>query len=568
MSQLTSQPETATQLHQLFERHHQFRMEIAPEFATYEGDHRFNDRLSDVSDAAEKKRHQQLEGFRKELDGIAREALSVEDKLNYDMFQLLLDEQLESDRFFMHFMPLNQMTGYHLSLPQLIDFQPLKSADQFPNYFARLRAFPAQVEDVIANLSKGISTGRVQPRHVIEQVVPQIESLIAGKAEDNVFYLPLAQNMELSEDERSRIGRELAEVIDSSIKPAYQRLLDFVKDPYLNACRDTDGLWALPDGEAFYNFCVRYFTTTNLSADEVHELGLREIARIHDAKEKLKDSLGFEGTVKEFNHHLRTSPEFYFQTRDELWNTYESVMAECTEKSKSLFHRMPKAPCVLKEVEAYKSKSSPQAYYMPAPEDGSRPGFYYINTYDLPSRPKYAVTALTLHEAVPGHHLQLALAQELENMPYFRRRMEVTAYLEGWGLYAEFLGYQLNMYQDPYQLYGALSFETWRACRLVVDTGLHAKKWTRQQAIDFMKEHMANSEHDIAAEVDRYIIMPGQALSYKVGELKIKELRARAEQQLGDRFDIRDFHDVVIRNGAVPLAVLEDQVDKWLVTAG
>lgn len=563
-----SQAEIAADLHQLFEDHHQFRMESAPEFATYEGDHRFNDRLSDLSDAAENRRHQQTLGFRHRLGQIDRQALSAADQLNYDMFALLLDEQLEAHRFHMHYLPLNQMTGYHLGLPQLIDIQPLKTAAQFPDYFARLRAFPAQVEDVIANCDLGIAAGIVQPRHVIEQVLPQLESLMSGMPQDSVFYLPLAQNMELTEAERAQLSAELSEVIETSVKAGYQRLHAYVRDTYLPACRSTDGLWDLPDGAAFYDFCVRSFTTMPATAEEVHALGLREVARIKAEKEMLKDRLGFAGDLQAFHQHLRTSPEFTFASRDALWQAYESVMAEATTKSAQLFHRLPKAPCVLKEVEHFKAKSSPQAYYMPAPEDGSRPGFYYINTYDLPSRPNYAVTALTLHEAVPGHHLQLALAQELEDMPYFRRRMEVTAYLEGWGLYAEFLGHQLNMYGDLYQLYGALSFEMWRACRLVVDTGLHAKRWTRQQAIDFMKQHMANSERDIAAEVDRYIIMPGQALSYKVGELKIKELRSRAEQQLGERFDIRDFHDVVIRNGAVPLAVLESEVDRWLVTAG
>lgn len=557
-----------SQLHELFERHHQFRMQSHPEFATYEGDHRYNDRLSDLSAAGEQARTEQTRAFRRELDGIDRESLSHDDQLNYDMFQLLLDESIEAAEFHLHEMPLNQMTGFQLDLPHLIDIQPLKTAEQFPDYLTRLRGFGGQIDSVIENLSAGIKSGRVQPRHVIEQVLPQIDNLIAGNAEDSVFYIPLAQNVELAEADRSRIAQELSDVIETQIKPHYQRLKDFVSSEYLPACRDTDGLWALPNGEAFYRYCIKIFTAPGLEADEIHEIGLAEVARIEAEKKLLKDKVGFTGSVQEFNQHLRTSPEFHFSSRDELWAEYERVMAEAYEKTPALFHRMPKAPCVLKEVEAYKAKSAPQAYYMPAPEDNSRPGYYYLNTYDLPSRPRHAVTALTLHEAIPGHHLQLALAQELEGLPYFRRRLHITSYLEGWGLYSEFLGHQMNMYNDPYQYYGALSFEMWRACRLVVDTGIHHKRWTRQQAIDFMKAHMANSEHDIASEVDRYIIMPGQALSYKIGEIKIKELRRRAEQQLGGRFDIRDFHDVVIRNGAVPLAVLEDEVDRWLVQAG
>ncbi len=557
-----------SQLHELFERHHQFRMQSHPEHATYEGDQRYNDQLTDLSAAAEAARTEQYQAFRRELDGIDRTSLSEDDQLNYDMFQLLLDESIEAARFMTHQMPINQMTGFQLDLPQLIDIQPLKTAEQFPAYFSRLRGFSKQIHDVIENMRDGIKSGRVQPRHVIEQVLPQIDNLLEGSAEDSVFYIPLTQNVELNEADRSQLATELAQVIDHDVKPHYQSLKEFISSEYLPACRETDGLWALPDGEDFYRYCIKIFTAPGLEADEIHEIGLKEVARIEAEKTLLKNKVGFTGTVQEFNHHLRTSPEFHFPSRDALWAEYERVMAEAYEKTPALFHNMPKAPCVLKEVEAYKAKSAPQAYYMPAPEDNSRPGYYYLNTYDLPSRPTYAVTALTLHEAIPGHHLQLALAQELEGLPYFRRRLHITSYLEGWGLYSEFLGHQMNMYRDPYQHYGALSFEMWRACRLVVDTGLHHKRWTRQQAIDFMKAHMSNSEHDIAAEVDRYIIMPGQALSYKIGELKIKELRQRSEQQLGGRFDIRDFHDVVIRNGAVPLAVLENQIEKWLVKAG
>ncbi|MGV3522828.1 MAG: DUF885 domain-containing protein [Candidatus Sericytochromatia bacterium] len=558
----------ATQtLHALFARHHEYRREISPEFATYEGDHRFNDRLSDLSAASEAQQLKDLQAFRAELSAIPRDGLSHADQLNHDMFALLLDESIELHAFKTWQAPINQMTGYHLSLPQLIDIQPLKSAEGYPDYLARLRAFPAQVADVIANLQQGLAEKRVPPRHIMEQVLPQLESLMAGPAEDSVFFLPLKNNPDFDAATRNRLGDELAATIDEAVKPGYQQLYDFVRESYLPGCRETLGIWDLPDGEALYEFCIKSYTAPGLSAEAIHQLGLKEVARIHQQKTALKDQLGFDDSVEAFNHYLRTDPSFAFGSAEELRASYEAVMEEAYAKTPALFHRMPKAPCILKEVEEYKAKSSPQAYYMPAPEDGSRPGLYYINTYDLPSRPKYAVTALTLHEAIPGHHLQIALAQELDNLPYFRRRLHVTAYLEGWGLYAEYLGHQMDMYRDPYQHYGALAFEMWRACRLVVDTGIHAMRWTRQQAIDFMKKHMANSEHDIAAEVDRYTIMPGQALSYKIGEIKIKQLRARAEKTLGERFDLRDFHEVVLRNGAIPLAVLEAEVDRWLAEA-
>ncbi len=556
-----------TELHELFERHHQYRRQRNPEYATYEGDFRYNDLLTDMSAAAEAAEEKQLRAFKQELDAIAPASLSKTDQLNHEMFGMLLDEGIDGFRFKFWQMPINQMTGFQLSLPQLIDFQPLKTPDQYPDYCKRLKAFSKQIDDVIDNLKLGMAEKRVQPGYVIEQVLPQILSLIAGEATDSVFYLPITQNTDFTPGEKEKLGQGLAQVIDSAIKPAYQKLHDFLKETYLPACRETTGIWDLPDGEAMYQYFIKMYTTPDLDADTIHEMGLAEVERIHNEKEKLKKELGFTGDVEAFNRHLRTHSDFIFESPEALWESYQGVMAEAYEKVPALFKRMPNAPCVMKAVEDYKAKTAPQAYYMPAPEDGSRPGYYYLNTFDLPTRPTYAVTALTLHEAIPGHHLQIALAQELTELPYFRRNMHVTAYIEGWGLYSEYLGYEMDMYTDPYQHYGALSFEMWRACRLVVDTGIHAKRWTREQANQFMQKQMANSDHDIASEVDRYTILPGQALSYKVGEIKIKQLRAAAEKQLGERFDIKEFHDVVLRNGSVPLAVLEEEVDQWVAQA-
>jgi uncharacterized protein (DUF885 family) len=557
----------AEQLHDLFERHHAFRMQSAPEFATFEGDHRYNDQLSDLSLAAHEAQHSVRLQFLAELLAIPKAELSAEDQLNYDMFALLLNEEIDGHAFNEHLMPINQMTGYQLFLPQLIEIQPLQTEDHYSDYFARLKAFPKQVNDVIENMRQGMATGWVQPRFVIEQTLPQMQSLMPENTQDSVFFIPLNRQGSLDAAARERLGAELKAILETAVIPAYKQLHDFTRDEYLPACRDTAGVWDLPDGEAYYEYLICKYTAPGMSAHEIHEIGLKEVERIHHEKAKIKDQLDFDGTVEEFNHYLRTSPDFYFKTKEELWNTYQSVMDEAYEKVPALFNRMPKAPCELKEVEAYKAPSAPQAYYMPAPEDGSRPGYYYLNTYDLPSRPSYAVTALTLHEAIPGHHLQLALAQELSHLPYFRRRLHVTAYLEGWGLYSEHLGYELEMYQDRYQHYGALSFEVWRACRLVVDTGLHAKKWSREEAVAFMKKHVANTEMDIRSEVDRYLILPGQALAYKIGELKIKALRSKAEATLKDKFNIKDFHQVVIENGAVPLAVLEHKVNEWLAMA-
>lgn len=558
---------THPHLHALFEAHHEFRMRTAPEYATYEGDHRFDDQASDFSHAAEEQNHQAHLDFRHRLHAIPRAELSTDDQLNYDLFEALLQEHIDEHAFANHLMPLNQMFGFQLFLPRLIDIQPLTTAEQYPAYFARLKAFPQQVADVIENMRLGITRKLVSPRFAVELSLAQMQRLLEPAPEKSVFCLPLINNRSLSDADRSRLGDELTGLVRDVITPAYEQLHDFARDEYLPHCRTSDGLWDLPDGAAFYRHLISKYTVPNLDADTIHELGLQEVHRLHKAKETLKDELGFEGSVMEFNHYLRTGPEFYFDSREAMLEAFDETMAEAYRRIPPLFHHLPKAECELKEVEAYKAESSPQAYYMPAPENGSRPGYYYINTYDLPSRPRHALTALTLHEAVPGHHLQISLAQELQHLPYFRRRLHVTAYIEGWGLYAEHLGYEMNMYEDRYQHYGALGFEIWRACRLVVDTGLHAKGWTRQQGVDFMKQHVANTELDIRNEVDRYVVFPGQALSYKIGELKIKELRARAEAHLGERFDIRDFHDVVLRNGALPLATLEAQVDAWLASA-
>ncbi len=555
---------THPQLHALFEAHHEFRMRTAPEYATYEGDHRFDDQASDFSHAAEEQHHQAHLDFRNRLHAIPRTELSADDQLNYDLFEALLQEQIDEHAFANHLMPLNQMFGFQLFLPRLIDIQPLETAEQYPAYFARLKAFPQQVADVIENMRLGLARKLVSPRFAVELSLAQMQRLLEPAPEKSVFCLPLINNRSLSDADRSRLGDELTRLVRDVITPAYAQLHDFARDEYLPHCRTSDGLWDLPDGAAFYRHLIHKYTVPNLDADTIHELGLQEVHRLHKAKEALKDELGFEGSVMEFNHYLRTGPEFYFDSREAMLEAFDETMAEAYRRIPPLFHHLPKAECELKEVESYKAESSPQAYYMPAPENGSRPGYYYINTYDLPSRPRHALTALTLHEAVPGHHLQISLAQELQHLPYFRRRLHVTAYIEGWGLYAEHLGYEMNMYEDRYQHYGALGFEIWRACRLVVDTGLHAKGWTRQQGVDFMKQHVANTELDIRNEVDRYVVFPGQALSYKIGELKIKELRARAEAQLGERFDIPDFHDVVLRNGALPLATLEAQVNAWL----
>ena len=404
------------------------------------------------------------------------------------------------------------------------------------------------------------------PKFIMEQTLPQIQGIISKDPGESVFWEAMSKGRDLSDEQRESLSNELREIISQDLNPAFQKLYDFVKNDYLPACRSEAGIWALPDGKDRYNLIVKYYTTLDLTFDEVHETGLKEVNRILGEMEKIKDSLGFSGSVQEFNEYIKHEPGMFYSDKDSLMNGFRSILRKMDSKLPGLFGNLPEAPYDLKEMEEFRAKSAPAAYYYSAPEDRSRPAYFYVNTYDLPSRPKYTMTALALHEAVPGHHLQIAVAQELKDLPKFRRDGGYTSFVEGWALYAESLGYEAGMYDDLYQLYGALIFEMWRACRLVIDTGIHGKQWTREQALDYMKKYTANSDLDIASEIDRYVAWPGQALAYKTGEMKIKQIRKKAEDSLGEKFDIKEFHDQLLKNGALPLPLLEAGMDKWIRT--
>lgn len=560
----TSAQDANKLLWDLFENYDEYNLTQNPEGATYEGDHRFDDLLSDQSEEASNKYYDRMRLFLSELEGINYKSLNEENKLNYDLFARNLYLTLDGEKFKWHYMPLGQQGGIHIGFPQIVNVQPLSTYSEYQKYFKRLRGFDKQVTDVIANMKKGMKAGLVPPAFIIEQTLPQMESIMDADAEKSLFYLPINKENKLSAEEKENAAKELRTIINESINPAYKRLHDFVKNEYLPNCRKDAGIWSLPDGKERYENAVKYYTTLNLTADEIHNIGLREVERIRTEMEKLKDQIGFKGTIDEFNTFIKTDPQFYYTDKKDLMDGFRAILSKMDTKLPDLFGRLPEVKYDLFEMEEFRAKSAPAAYYYPAPEDRSRPGYFYVNTFNLSARPKYTMTALALHEAVPGHHLQISLAQELKNLPKFRRDYSVTAFVEGWGLYAEYLGYETGMYDDLYQRYGALTFEMWRACRLVVDTGIHEKHWTREEAYEFMRKYTPNSDQDIQSEIDRYISWPGQALAYKLGELKLKELRRKAEQELGSKFDIREFHDNVLKNGAIPLPLLESNINNWI----
>jgi uncharacterized protein (DUF885 family) len=438
----------------------------------------------------------------------------------------------------------------------------------FENMLARLEAVPALLEQVTELMRRGIDSGITPPRVTLRDVPAQILSQAPAETAGS----PLLRAFERIPDsvpaaDRERLRREAARIYEAKAAPAFRALHEFFTAEYLPGTRETIALRDAPDGEAWYAFLVRQSTTTRLTPQEIHHIGLGEVARIRALMEEVVRSVGFAGGFAEFTRHLRTDARFFFERAEDLLAAYRDIAKRADPELVRLFGRLPRLPYGVRPVPAYAEKSQTTAYYEPGSPEAGRPGYFYANTYDLRSRPKWEMEPLALHEAVPGHHLQIALAQELPAMPEFRKHGFYTAYVEGWGLYAESLGAEMGFYQDPYAVFGQLTYEVWRAIRLVVDTGIHALGWSRQQAIDYFIANAGKAEHDIVVEVDRYIVWPGQALAYKVGELKLKELRAWAQRELGEAFDVRAFHDEVLGEGALPLDVLEERVRAWAARA-
>jgi uncharacterized protein (DUF885 family) len=560
-----SAPNEATKnLHALFDEEWEYTMRENPTWASRLGDRRYNDRWEDVSLAAAERRHLHAVATLARLKAINRGQLSPADALSYDLFKKDFETAIEGHKFRWHLVALNQRGGIQTA-DEIVDNLRFATVKDYEDWIARLRALPVFVEQTTALLREGARTKMVLPKIIMDRIPAQVDKQIVTKAEESPFYKPFKNfPASIPNADRERLSDSAREAISTHVIPSYQKFKRFFVSEYLPATFTEVGAWQMPQGAEMYAYFVRRYTTTTMTPQEVHETGLAEVKRIRAEMETIKSKVGFNGTLKEFFGHLRTDPKFYYKSPEELLNAYRAMSKRIDPQLVKVFRKLPRVPYGVEPIPDKIAPDTTTAYYERPAADGSRPGTYRVNLYKPETRPKYEMMALSLHEAVPGHHLQIALAQELGEVPNFRRYGGHTAFVEGWALYAESLGEEMGLYDDPYAKFGQLTYEMWRAVRLVVDTGIHSMKWTRQRAIDFFLDNAAKTELDIINEIDRYIAWPGQAVAYKTGELKIKALRARAAMALGDKFDVREFHEVVLSSGAVPLDVLEANVNAWL----
>jgi len=554
---------------QRLKRYYQLSFDFAmleyPGFATSLGDPRGQDRLADLSEDGMERRRQAERDSLVLIRSIDRDTLPAQERVNYDLLLNTLETAVQAQRFPGQYLQMNQMSGPQQDLASLLAMMPKARANQLQNQIARMEALPAYIDQSIALMRKGLEAGVVPPKITLRDVPQQIRNQLVDDASQSALlkgFTDVPATVDSLQAESLR--EQAAEVYRQQVVPAYERLLEFTENEYLPGARETIAARDLPDGEAWYRHNVSVRTTTDLTPQQIHEIGLSEVKRLRAEMDVIIESTGFEGSFEEFLEFLRTDPQFYHTSAADLMREYRDIAKRADPELTRLFGVLPRTPYGVIEVPDYAAKSTTTAYYQSGSLKAGRPGYYFANTYALETRPRWEMEALSLHEAVPGHHLQISIQQELEGVPWFRQNPSYTAFVEGWGLYSESLGEEMGFYQDPYSKFGQLTYEMWRAIRLVVDTGMHYLGWSRQQAIDFFKANAGKSEHDIVVEIDRYIVWPGQALAYKVGELKIKELRAYAEETLGDSFDIRTFHDEVLGKGAVPLSVLEANIKAWV----
>ncbi len=543
----------------------QYELASFPTLASRQGIKDFDDKLTDISPIGLAARAEQFQRFLDQLNAIDRSELNQNQLTTLLMQQYRIQNYVDQYRYNAHFVPLTSEYGFHSSLAQLPNQVRLLSNTDVQNYLKRLDLVGPIIDQNIAYMQEGMRVGMTQPRTVLEGFEDSVSQLIPEAVEQSVFYAPLA-NLDTSRFEVDSVAQwrnQARGTIDKQITPAYQRYYDFLVNDYIPNAREDIAATSWPNGEAYYQNRIQYYTTTDLSAAEIHQIGLDEVARIRSEMQKIVDELEFDGDINAFIHFLRTDPQFYAETAEELLIFASYVAKQMDAKLPQLFRKLPRTPYGVAPVpDSIAPKYTTGRYVSPSRDD--QPGYYWVNTYALDKRPLYAIPALTLHEAVPGHHLQISLANEMEGLPAVRRQTYISAFGEGWGLYSEYLGKEVGIYADPYDDFGRLSYEMWRACRLVVDTGMHTMGWSRDKALAYMLENTALSEHNVKTEIDRYISWPAQALSYKIGEIKIKQLRAKAEQALGEHFDIRAFHDAVLAQGSVPLYILEQNIERFI----
>ncbi|MGB3839032.1 MAG: DUF885 family protein [Rhodanobacter sp.] len=542
----------------------EYTLKNSPEFATILGDLRYNDHWSDVSLAHMRADHQATADFLKRFEAIDTSAFPDSDKLNQQLMVRQLKDSLRSYDLKLYEMPLDQMSGVHIALAGFVSSIPFNSTREYDDYLARLKAVPKLFDQVTAVARQGMADKMMPPKYLLEKVVKQIASIEQPAGMDSVFAEPLKHfPKSVSAADQKRLHDSIVAAIDHDVRPAYAKLGKFVADDYAPHGRSQPGVWDLPNGEAIYRFQVEQMTTTRETPQQIHEIGLAEVKRIEGEMTKIAHAQGFKDLAS-FRASLKTNPKTHATSREDILNRYRGYIAGMEPELPKLFGRLPKTEVVVKPVEKFREKEAAAAEYHQGTPDGSRPGQIFVNTGDFANRSVLTIESTAYHEGIPGHHLQISIAQSLPKLPPFRQQAGYTAYVEGWALYAEQLGKEVGFYKDPLSDYGRLSDELLRADRLVLDTGVHYKHWTRQQMVDFFHAHSSEDEPDVQAETDRYITWPGQALAYKTGELKIMALRARAKQALGDQFDIRAFHDEILGGGALPLDVLEDRVNDWI----
>jgi prolyl oligopeptidase len=550
--------------HTLLDEAWEWQLRENPMMASGLGDRRYNDQWTDNSIAAIQRRQDETRDFLRRAYAIDSDALSEDDQLNHELFRRSLQDRVDLFKFNAHLIPFYQRGGVQ-NLDSNTSRLRFVTVKDYEDWIARLNQIDTVIGQTVDLADAGIDAGLMSPRILMERIPKQISAQLVDDAESSPFYKVFEEMPDtITAEDQERLRGQAREVIAETVLPAYRELDEYFNETYLPASRDTIGLSELPNGSEWYELRARQFTTTQMTPDEIHRVGLDEVARIRGEMQEVIDDLDFGGDFADFLTFLRTDPQFYFDNPDDLYEAYLATSKRIDPELVNLFGTLPRMPYGVKPIPDSIAPDTTTAYYSRPAADGSRAGIYWVNLYKPEVRPKYEIEVLSVHEAMPGHHLQIALQQELGDVPNFRRFMGFTAFVEGWGLYSERLGYDLGLYKDHYSKFGALTYDMWRAVRLVVDTGMHYKGWTRQQAIDFFKDNAAKTELDIVNEIDRYIGWPGQALAYKIGQLKILQIRQRAEVALGDHFDVRAFHDELLGAGALPLDILEQRMDAWL----